>query len=87
MGEIIPEIFVLLPGKKVDMAGEIEAGMIVGLKSGGPCMTVRIIHDNVASCMWFDRYTEEIKHERFGLYMLAERSILTAANMFPLKRG
>lgn len=45
---------------------EIEKGVIVRLKSGGPLMTVRSVSGSLAYCEWF---TEE--HRRLGTFEIS----------------
>jgi uncharacterized protein YodC (DUF2158 family) len=48
---------------------EIVVGDVVQLRSGGAGMTVDVIHETVAECVWQLR-TGAIRRERFSLHIL-----------------
>lgn len=53
---------------------EIEGGMVVALKSGGPHMTVRSISGDFAYCEWF---TEADRRQ--GTFLLSTLTPVTAS--------
>lgn len=50
------------------MENQLKEGHVGVLKSGGPKMTIELIEDEMASCIWFDG--KEPKQHHFKLILL-----------------